>query len=79
MTQSWRKHACFYAKEPKQNREIKAVLDQQLSPDRHEFKTTYVKSFEMIENSKRADKMWETRNSNINSSYKTENNKSIIE
>ena len=33
----------------------------------------------MIENSKRADKMWETRNSNINSSDKTENNKSIIE
>ena len=45
-------------KEPKRKREIKAVLDYQLSPDTHEFKTTYVNSFERIENSKRADKMW---------------------
>ena len=33
----------------------------------------------MIENSKRADKMWETRNSNIDSSETTENGKSVVE
>ena len=32
----------FMPKEPKQKREIKAVLDRQLSPDRHELKTTYI-------------------------------------
>ena len=33
----------------------------------------------MIENSKRADKMWETRNNNIDSSETTENGKSVVE
>jgi len=33
----------------------------------------------MIENSKRVDIMWETRNSNIDSSEKTENSRSVIE
>ena len=68
-------------KEPKRKGEInavKAVLDRQLSPDTHEFKTTYVNSFEIIENSKRADEMWETRNSNIDTSEKTGNSKSVI-
>ena len=31
-------------KEAKRKEEIKSVLDQQLSPDRHEFKTTYLNS-----------------------------------
>ena len=66
-------------KEPKWKGEIKAVLDWKLSPDRDELKTTYVNSFEMIENSKRADKMWETRNSNTDSYETTENSKSVIE
>ena len=66
-------------KEPKWKGEIKAVLDWNLSPDRDELKTTYVNSFEMIENSKRADKMWETRNNNIDSSETTENGKSVVE
>ena len=48
----------FSPKEPTQKREIKAVLDQQISPDRHELKTMYVNSFEIIENSKRVNKMW---------------------
>jgi len=39
----------------------------------------YINSFEMIENSKRADKMWETRNNNIDSSETTENGKSVVE
>ena len=47
-------------KEPKQKREIKAVLVRQLS-DRHELKTMYINSFEMTENNKRVDKMWETK------------------
>ena len=71
----------FMPKEPKRKGEInavKAVLDRQLSPDTHEFKTTYVNSFEIIENSKRADEMWETRNSNIDTSEKTGNSKSVI-
>ena len=46
----------FKSKEPKRKGDIKAVLDQQLYPDRHEFKTTYVNSFEMIESCKRAIK-----------------------
>ena len=33
----------------------------------------------MIENSKRADKMWETRNSNIDSSETTKNSENVIE
>ena len=33
----------------------------------------------MIENSKRADKMWETGNSNIDSYETLENSKSVIE
>jgi len=65
-------------KEPKQKREIKAVLVRQLS-DRHELKTMYINSFEMIENNKRADKMWETKNSVIDSSETTENSKSVVE
>ena len=65
----------FTPKEPKQKGDIKAVLEQQLAPDRHEFKTAYVNSFEMIENSKRADKMRETRNSNTGSSKTAEDNK----
>ena len=32
----------FMPKEPKHKREIKAVLDRQLSPDRHELKTIYI-------------------------------------
>ena len=60
----------FTPKEPKQKGDIKAVLNRQLAPDRHEFKTAYVNSFEMIENSKRAEKMWEIGNSNIESSRK---------
>ena len=47
--------------EPKQKVDIKAVLDRQLAPDRHELKTAYVNTFEMIENS------------NIESSGKTGN------
>ena len=50
-----------------------------LSPDRHKLETKYINSFEMIENSKRADKMWETRNSNIDSSETTENSENVIE
>ena len=46
----------FTPKESKQKGDIKAVLNRQLAPDRHEFKTAYVNSFEMIENSKRAEK-----------------------
>ena len=61
----------FMSKEPKWKEKIKTVLVRQLSPDRHELKTTYVNSFKLIENSKR------TRNSNINSSEKTENSKNI--
>jgi len=33
----------------------------------------------VIENCKREDKMWETKNSNIDSSEKTENSKNIRE
>ena len=69
----------FFPKEPKWKGEITAVLDLQLSHDRHEFNTTYVNSLEMKENSKRADKMWETGNSNIDSYETLENSKSVIE
>ena len=37
----------------------------------------YINSFEM-KDSKRGDKMWETRNSNTDSSEKTENSKSFV-
>ena len=65
----------FISKEPKWKEEIKAVLVRQLSPDRHVFKTTYVNSFEIVENSRREDKMRETRNSNTDSSKTAEDNK----
>jgi hypothetical protein len=39
----------------------------------------HVNSYEMIENSKKGDKMCEKRNSNIDSSEKTGNSKSVIE
>ena len=55
------------------------TVDRQLLPDRHELKTVYLITFEMIDNSKRADKMWETRNSNTESSEMTENSKSVVE
>ena len=47
------------SKEPKQKKVIKAVLDRHLSPNKNQLKTRYINSFEMIENRKRADKMWE--------------------
>ena len=46
----------FMPKEPKQKRDFETVLDQELAPDRHKFKTIYSNNFEMIENIKRADK-----------------------
>ena len=51
-------------KKPQQESEIKAVLERPLYHDRNELKTTYINSFETEENSKRADKMWETGNFN---------------
>ena len=48
--------------EPQQEIKIKTVLDLQLSHIRNEINTTYTDSFLTIKNSKRADKMWETRN-----------------
>ena len=60
--QSRRRHACFLCLR-KQKREIKALLVRQLS-DRHELKTMYINIFEMTENNKRVDKMWETKNRN---------------
>ena len=47
----------FMPKEPKRKGEIKTVLNRQFSPDRHVFNTTYINSFEMIENRERADKI----------------------
>ena len=55
------------------------TVDRQLLPDRHELKTVNLITFEMIDNSKRADKMWETRNSNTDISEMTENSKSVVE
>ena len=52
----------FRPKESTQKREIKAILYRQLSLVRHELKTMYVNSFEIIQNSKRVNKMWETKN-----------------
>ena len=49
----------FMSKEPKQKKVIEAVLDRHLSPNKLLLKTRYINSFEMIENRKRADKMWE--------------------
>ena len=39
----------------------------------------YINSFEMTENNKRVDKVWETKNSVIDSSETTENSKSVVE
>ena len=40
-------------KEQKQKGDVKAVLDRQLVPDRHELKTAYVNTFEMIKTAAR--------------------------
>ena len=55
------------------------TVDPQLLPDRHELKTLYLNTFEMIDSSKRADEMWETRNSSTDISEMTENSKSVVE
>ena len=61
------------SEKPQQEKEIKAVLDRQLSSDRYQRRNTFSQSFEIMQNSKRA--LWESGNINTQSFKTAEDNK----